>query len=405
MSQLARKSFAALAITPILTIVFFAGVLSAFAVPSAPILRNLLERPDVLFARRADNGRVIDADTECIGVSIGLDLTGEPHTLVERAVDAQSLYGCQPLEVYFTGSRNEEIRDYFRYWHGFTVIARPALALMPYNDFRGLLFTLSVGIFIWLAWRVGADFTPATALALAAPFVVVNAMGLTVVVTKATTWLLAIGAALFLSRRRSSQTPLLAFFIVGALTAYFDFFTAPAFVFCFAAMIWALYEMRAAREPEWGALVALGVFWGVGWAGFILIKIAIAAIVLDSNVWRDFIDAAAFRVRGETELVESFIPGAALYANFAALKSVWAPIAIIAFIILPFATKARRARWRRLAGEKSVLLAIAIAPLIWLEVFSNHAQIHAAFTQINLTPAFFLSALVLAASPAIAPRS
>jgi len=275
---------------------------------------------------------------------------------------------------------------------------------MPYNDLRGFLFTASLGLFVWLLWRIGADFTPMTALALAAPFVVINAMGLMVVVTKATTWLLAIGAAFYLSRRRSYESPFIAFYIIGALTAYFDFFTAPAFIFCFAAMIWALYEMRAGRSPLWNDYIALGVFWGAGWAGFILIKIAIAAAFLDANVWRDFLDAALFRVRGESEYIKSFIPGAALYANIAAMKSVWAPIAIVAFLIFPFATKARRAQWRRLIEERSVLLGIALAPLLWIEFFSNHTQIHAAFTQINLAPAFILSALVIASSPALAPR-
>jgi hypothetical protein len=145
----------------------------------------------------------------------------------------------------------------------------------------------------------------------------------------------------------------------------------------------------------------MGVFWVAGWAGFILIKIAIAAAILDTNVWRDFIDAALFRVRGETEYVDSFIPGAALYENIAAMKTFWAPVAIIAFFILPLATKARRARWVALIKARSVLLGIAAAPLLWMEVFSNHTQIHAAFTQINYAPAFVLAALVLAGSRAL----
>lgn len=405
MSALARKGLIALALAPLLTAILLGGILAAFAVPSEPVLRNLKDRPEVIFARRADNGRVIDADTECIGLSIGLDLSGVQEPLLHRAVNAQSLYGCQPLEDFFNGSTDEKLLDYFRYWHGHALISRPVLALMPYNDLRGYLFTISLGLLLWLLWRIGADFTPATALAFAAPFVVINAMGLMVVATKATTWLLAIGAALYLSRRRSGEAPVLAFFMIGAMTAYFDFFTGPAFIFCFSALVWALYDLRSGRQPTWREFILLGVFGGVGWAGFILIKIAIAALVLDSGVWRDFIDAALFRLRGETKDVDSFIPGAALYENIAAMKTFWAPVAIIAFFILPFATKARRARWRRLIDERSVLLGVGLAPLLWMEVFTNHTQIHAAFTQINYAPAFILSALVLAASPALAPRS
>lgn len=397
------KALIALALTPIVAGIFLAAVTAVFALPNDPIIAHLLERPETLMARRADNGRVIDADTECIGLSVGLDLTEPRGNLLHRTVNAQSLYGCDVLMRHFAGS-NEQVQDYFRYWHGYLVIARPALSAMPYNDLRGLLFTFSAGLFVWLLWRVGADFGPRTALALASPFVVLNAMGLFVVVTKAVTWFLAVGAALYLSRRRKADTPYLAFFCVGALTAFFDFFTAPAFVFCFAALIWALYERRAGRTPTWMQAISLGAFAGAGWAGLILIKIAIAAIVLPGDVWGDFVNAALFRVRGDSEYVDSFIPGVALYKNLAALKSVWAPIAIVAFFILPVATKARRARWAALVREKSVLLGIAAAPLLWIEIFSNHTQIHAAFTQINYAPAFILAALVLADASVLPAR-
>ncbi len=399
------KALIALALTPILAGVFLISVMAVFALPNDPIIAHLVERPETLMARRADNGRVIDADTECIGLSVGLDLSEPRGSLLHRTVNAQSLYGCDALLRHLAGSK-EQVRDYFRYWHGYLVIARPALSVMPYNDLRGLLFTFSIGLFVWLLWRVGADFGSRTALAFAAPFVVLNAMGLFVVVTKAVTWLLALAAALYLSRRQKAEAPYLVFFGVGALTAFFDFFTAPAFVFCFAALIWALYEKRAGRTPSWMQAISLGAFAGAGWAGLILIKIAIAAMVLQSDVWGDFINAALFRVNGESEYVDSFIPGVALYENLAALKSVWAPVAIVAFFILPFATKARRARWAALFREKSVLLGIVAAPLLWIEVFSNHAQIHAAFTQINYAPAFILASLVLAdASAASAKRS
>ncbi len=405
MNAALRKAIIALAATPLIAALFLAGVIAAFSAPNAAILASLNDRPELMYERRADNGRVIDADTECIGLSIGLyESNDPPEGVLRRAVNAESLYGCEPLQHWIaTGAANAH-RDYFRYWHGATLVFRPMLAVMPYNDLRGLLFTVSAMLLGWLCWRVGADFGPATALAFAAPFMVINALGLWVVATKAVTWLLAIGAAIFFSRRKTGEAPVLAFFALGALTAYFDFFTAPAFVFAMAALVWAIYAMKGEGAfPSWPQFLASGVFWSVGWAGFILVKIAVAAHFLDVDVWGDFTDAALFRVRGQSDHVDGFMPGAALAQNIAALKSVWAPIAVIAFFILPFATRARRARWAALVQSRSVMIAIAAAPLLWLEVFSNHSQIHAAFTQINFAPYFILAGLVLARSPALAP--
>ncbi|OFW99557.1 MAG: hypothetical protein A3E78_00170 [Alphaproteobacteria bacterium RIFCSPHIGHO2_12_FULL_63_12] len=405
MNSIVKKAAIAIGLAPALAALFLVGVVAAFAVPNDAVIKNLNDRPEVLYARRADNGRVIDADTECIGMSIGLELSAPAADLLHRAVKAQSLYGCAALPPYFSGSKTQKVLDYFRYWHGYLLISRPVLSVMPYNDLRGYLFTLSLGLFGWLLWRIGEDFGAKTALALAAPFVVLNAMGLMVVATKATSWFLAIGAGLYLSRRKSAEAPLLFFFILGALTAYFDFFTAPAFIFCFAAMVSALYEIRAGRKPSWATFILSGVFWGAGWAGLILVKIAIADALLDAPVWGNFVEAALFRVRGETADVDSFIPGAALYENIAAMKTFWGPVAVIAFLILPVATKARRARWAGLVRSRSVCLGIAATPLLWMEVFTNHTQIHAAFTQINYAPAFMLAALVLAGSRALPPTA
>jgi len=397
----AKKALIALGLAPVLTAIFLAGIVAAFAIPNTPIIKNLNDRPEVLYARRADNGRVIDADTECIGMSVGFDLSDQRQSLFYRTINAQSLYGCDPIRRYFAGSKSEAVLDYFRYWHGYLLVSRPVLALMPYNDMRGYLFTISLGLFAWLVWRIGEDFGAKTALAFAAPFVVINALGLTVVATKAVTWFLAVGAGLFLSRRKNPATPLLFYFILGAMTAYFDFFTAPAFIFCFAAMVFAIYETRAGRTPSWTQLILLGAFWGAGWAGFVLIKIAIAASVLGDGVWRAFIDAALFRVRGETDYVDNFIPGMALFANIAAMKTFWAPVAVLSFVIMPFATRVRRDRWAALIRSRSVLLGVAGAPLLWMEIFTNHTQIHAAFTQINYAPAFILAAMVLTGSAAL----
>ncbi|MCA8889783.1 MAG: hypothetical protein KDA46_13190, partial [Parvularculaceae bacterium] len=357
MNALARKALIALAATPLIAALFLAGVVAAFSVPNAAILASLKDRPELIAERRANNGRVIDADTECIGLSIGLyESDTPPQGLARRAVNAESLYGCDPLQRWLANGAVDAHRDYFRYWHGVTLVMRPLLAVMPYNDMRGLLFTTSGLLLFWLCWRVGADFGPATALAFAAPFVVLNALGLWVVATKATTWLLAIGAAIFFSRRKTNEAPVLAFFALGALTAYFDFLTAPAFVFAMAALVWAIYAAKGEGAfASWRQFLACGVFWSAGWAGFVLIKIIVAAYFLDLDVWGDFIDAALFRLRGQSEHVDGFIPGAALAANLAALKSVWGPVAVIGFFILPFVTRDRRARWAALLQERPVM--------------------------------------------------
>ena len=400
MSAIVKKAALAALMTPIITAIFLGLVVAAISVPNAAVTEHLLERPDVLLARRADNGRVIDADTECIGMSVGLYQSGNPpSTMFLRAVNAESVYGCDPFMAWIDNGAPQVTRDYFRYWHGYTVIARPVLAVMTYNDLRGLLLTVSLLLLAWLSISLGRDFGVGTGVAFALPFLVLNFMGLMVVATKAFSFMLAMAGALAARHLRKSEPPLLFFFGLGALTAYVDFFTMPFFIFTLAMMVWLLYRTHDGRKTSWADIFFCLAFWGTGWAGFIIIKIVIAALVLKTDAFSDAASAAFFRVHGASQYVKSFIPGAAILENFAAMKSVWAPIALALFVITPFATKMRRSTWSSVWRNDRTLLAVALAPLLWLEFFSNHSQIHAAFTQVNLAPAFILAGLVLFRSP------
>ena len=390
-----RKAVICFALVPICIGVFTALLTLAAMVPNATILENSLDRPDVLLSRRADNGRVIDADTECIGLSVGMIEMPDEKPMV-RAIRAQSVYGCDHYIDHLAGGQSFQPREYARYWHGYTIISRPVLSVLTYNDLRGILFACSVVLFGLLLWRIGTDFSAQTALALAVPFLVLNAMGFWVVATKAVSWFLVIGGAIILPRR--VQPPLIGFFVLGALTAFFDFLTAPALIFALPALLFVL-GVRARGDvalfDQWRDVIWLGVFWAAGYAGLWACKITLADAMLEGHVWADALSQAAFRLRGETHLVEAYWPGMALYKNLAALKSLWGPIAIGLFVIGPLSTAARRGMLMQIVRHGRLPLALACVPLIFMELLSNHAQIHAAFTQLNFAPLFFIAALIL----------
>jgi len=393
---LLRKVLLATVIAPLMMLLFVTSLTFSMSLPNAPIAKNILERESVLLDRRADNGRVIDADTECIGLSVGVYRASDtPQSAFERSLHAESVYGCDDFMQWLKVEKIIAHRDYFRYWHGQSVISRPLLSVLPYNDLRGLLFTVSIVLLGILVWRLGCDFSPLTGLAFLLPFLVLNAMGFWVVVTKAVTWFLIIGGALFFSRRITKAPPLISFFVLGGLTAFFDFLTTPILVFALSAIVYLMYQGAGSARSRWTDLLAIGIFWCAGYLGLWAGKFVLAAIILDLPVWEDVASAAAFRIRGASEHVETFLPGAAIYQNFAALKTIWGVVAILLFIVGSLWSKQRRLAWVRLWREGGIFIAIATIPLLWLEVMSNHSQIHAAFTHLNFAPAAILACMVL----------
>jgi hypothetical protein len=258
----ARKLAAAFALTPIIALVFLLLVTASVLIPDGPIKNHISKDLDIVTRERIDNGRRVDALTECTGLSIGLrdDPAAQGRPLAVAA-QAPTVVGCASLTALLSGAPPDEVRDYFRYWHGYSVISRPVLYFLPYNDLRQHLVTASLLVFGILLWRIGTDFSPTAALGFAVPFLVLNAFGYWIVVTKAVTWFLMIGGAIWASRRKRIDTPLLGFFILGALTAFFDFLTAPATIFALTALVHGLYAARRGEPTTIHEALSLLVFW------------------------------------------------------------------------------------------------------------------------------------------------
>jgi pimeloyl-ACP methyl ester carboxylesterase len=394
-NKLAEKAILALSLTPLFTGAFLVLLWLSLSLNDAAIKANIGEDFDIVSRERADNGRSVDALTECTGLSFGLvSSDSRPADKLKEAIAAPTIVGCHNLEKFLAEDNDGAAYAYFRYWHGYSILTRPVLALLPYHDLRQHLLTASLALLGLFLWRMGHDFGARVALAFAVTYLVLNTFAYWIVATKAVTWFLMIGGALVISRRKTSPPPLLVFFTLGALTAFFDFLTAPMAIFSTAALTYGLYSMRNAEREELAFRTgALFAFFCAGYVGLWMMKFLVAAAVLETDVWADVTQAVLIRLRGNNSNIESFYPGAAIWSNLARLKVFWGPVALIVFGILPIASKSGRRCLMVLWRNCRSLIAIALAPVIWLELLSNHSQIHAHFTQMNFAPLFTLLAI------------
>ena len=392
--SLGQKALLAIVIAPFLALLGLVLLSAAMTTDDAAIYAHLKDDFDYLSRDRADNGRSVDSLTECTGLALGLpdDPSAVENPFIE-AVRAPTVRSCPSVKLFLDGAPTETY-DYFRYWHGYATISRPLLSMSPYTDLRQHAVTVSLILLTILLWRIGKDFGAASALSFALAFLVLNAFAYWIVITKAVTWFLMIGGALWASRRKSEAWPCLGFFALGAMTAYFDFLTAPMAVFSLAALVDYAYAARTDGAVRLKRAAALLAFFMFGYAGLWALKLLIAAMFLGDAVWADAADAAAIRLRGDNPNIDSFVPGAAIASNFLRLKIFWGAAAFLIYLVAPLAT----ARGRRLLlycwRHAKALIFIAAAPLVWLEILSNHSQIHAHFTQMNFAAAFILLGLV-----------
>ncbi|MEM7741258.1 MAG: hypothetical protein AAF225_10700, partial [Pseudomonadota bacterium] len=287
-----------------LFVAFTLAVFLVFLIPNEPIAKNLTRSLDAIDDTYTVNGRVVDANTECIGLSIGLyeDPAHEEQSRFWKSVNATSLYGCRPFIAWAVDGKAAESRDYFRYWHGYLLIFRPLMAGLPYHDVRGIIFCLSVVLTGWFLTRTGHDFGFKVGLAFALPLLFLNVLGLITVVTKTVTWWLVVGGAIWLSRPSAPNTktvPVLRFFVLGCLTAFFDYLTLPMLVLTVPFLIYGLYALRSSssmilQKPFLAFAFATAAF-GMGWIGLWASKIMLAAFVIGPEAISNALSAAADR--------------------------------------------------------------------------------------------------------------
>lgn len=395
-----RKAAFALVLTPVLAAAFMALLAAALAVPDKAVARNVAEDWELFGHARLPSftGRKIDVGTECIGVSFGLgDAPGIGP--LEAAARSPVIFDCPSLLGHVLRGETSNAGDYARYWHGYAVISRPLLALIPYHDVRMLTFNAMAALFAFLAaglWRIGGA---RLALGALLPFYFVNYSGFFELWTKAAGWIVMLVAANIIVRTNWTQarTPYLIFYFTGALTAYVDLLTTPLLVFGFPAALYFLLRRReagAAPADEVARLAWIGAFWTLGYAGLWLAKIAISAAVAGPEVWASTLEMAAFRLNGAFASVKHF-PGAATLENFEAFKGLWGGLAILTFFVAPIARKNVRARLFRMLRASPALVLLAVSPAVWYEILSNHSQIHGLFTHANLALTFLPFSLAL----------
>lgn len=385
----------------------------AYLIPTGPIRTHLAESAQVFEAEgvypalSTKTASTLDNFTDSkMLLTAGYD-GNEP--LIERVVMGYSnrLRSVSPVETFiheydpqsFPTDEETAISNYSRYWQGYLVVLKPMLTFFNYSQIRVVngvaQFVLVVALIIQLR-RKGLDhliIPLLLAVATIAPVAVSRSLqfstvyylalaGCLVAVSKGGTWL----------RSTGSSSLFHYFFLMGALTSYFDFLTYPLVVLGFPlVVVLNLREGEVKRRP-FHLLVGLCVLWGAGyvlmWGG----KWLIGALLLgDMGIIADALNQVSYRSSiGEAEgnpLPEGYSVLMAVAGNVKTYLS-WLTVRLLGLVFVIYALLIVFRVWRRrewgaialLARRNAMLLLVALLPFCWYLVIGNHSFVHAFFT-------------------------
>lgn len=278
---------------------------------------------------------------------------------------------------------NSEVPEgYSYYWHGYVSILRPLLYFFNYREIRvlnGLLQLLLIGC---LVAQIGSIKGIRYGVVAATAIVFLMPVALGVSLQFSWVFYLGTGGCMILLRRQEyfaqKDRLLLAFTVIGILTAFFDLLTYPLFTWGFPLIWWIALSPAVKKQLGWVKdVVFTGISWIVGYGGMWFLKWVLGTLILHKNVIQQALDEVFVRSNADT--------GRFLSYRWDAVGANWRHYSYNVYVVillvwmLWFGIQGIRRGWKTYSRHGAMLL-ICAAPVVWYMVLSQHTSIHHNFT-------------------------
>ncbi|MCI8820826.1 MAG: hypothetical protein HFK02_05440, partial [Clostridia bacterium] len=281
------------------------------------------------------------------------------------------------------------VGGYARYWHGYEVVLRPLLMV---TDLAGVRYFNMMVFFLLLftcLLQIREKLGVKTAVAFLVSVLMVYGFAVPMCMEFVSVFWILFGAVSVLlayyDRWREHPERVAYFFVlIGSLTNFMDFLTAPILTLGIPLLFYCVLEARRGTgfRRMMVRSILFSAIWGISYAMTWISKWAFASLLLQKNVMADALQSMLFRTGGgESEAIPR---GLMLMNNIGKLFGSDANSMIFKVCVLMAAAMGvyfllRHKPWKKIA-KNGVFLWIALYPILWYLVLSNHSYIHPYFT-------------------------
>ena len=331
-------------------------------------------------------GSLLDVDTDTLILNAAMN-KGMNNSCIKNAFENSFYADFKNTGVNLLKEAvNENVvnnYEYSRYWHGIQIFIRPLLMFFNYSEIRYILmlviFVLLGIVFSLLSKELGMSYSIIFAITISFMYIVLIPVSLqysSIFIVS----LFSIIATILLYKFKKDEYFGILFFVIGAVSTFFDLLTYPLVTLGFPVVIAALLQNSKENSliKQMLNILKYGVLWALGYSLTFFAKWIVASIVLNKDVITSSINQLLFRVNGNEVYTVSRLD--TLKGNF---NTFFVPIAKFVMICLGMIWIILYNFIRKDIKEcKCVisLLCIAIVPYMWYLVFAGHSSIHSWFT-------------------------
>ena len=359
---------------------FTLAMVAAFSIPTSVLednvrcsVRQVIDDGQVFTTQVGEvSPHAIDVFSDCLllGIAYCAD-SAHPLQAAMNALfmmhDGSTIEGAE-LMLDETATDKPPLVVYSRYWHGNQVVLRPLLCVMTVHAIRVMNVLLLGALLLALAlalWRrVGRGESLIITLSLLAVMVPTVPLCMNMVPTFYIAVVSSLVILLWPSATAGGKAVVL-FFVIGALTSFFDLLTTPMVALAVPLAVYMLYHKPG---KSWQMLMALALAWLAGYASLWASKWLLAALVTGYDAFQDAFGAITMRTVGVDE---------SEYMRWCMDKTMVLCAAVCCAIVAVTLVFGRS--WQCLR-DNAWLLLLAVAPLVWTFVLLQHTWHHLFFT-------------------------
>ncbi|MBP1541076.1 MAG: hypothetical protein ILA25_02775 [Prevotella sp.] len=328
----------------------------------------------------------IDNMTDCMMMNMAL--TADDSHPIESAMnnyysfkttdDGYKMMALNTIQLAEKGSESlPEHFHYGRYWQGSQVILRPLLLITNYNGIRMLNYVLMTLLLLWLLWLMVSSFGWGVSTLFIVSLLMVSAPVVPLSIQLSTCFYLMLLAALFIMYHSDIRHSPIYFFVIGALTSYFDFLTTPQLTLGIPLIL--LILKNQCNHPI-KIIILLSFVWLMGYSLLWASKWLIAYILTGVNIMESVSESVTLRLSNVVTFhgVEINI----LNLTTIILEKIrwWMGIFLGIIVLVLFAVYYKYQKGIAAFYKYNWLIVITLIVPVWFVCLRNHSIQHIFFT-------------------------
>ena len=329
----------------------------------------------------------IDNMTDCMMMNMAV--TADDKHPIHSAMNNYYSYGdlnegymAMAINTALTAKEDPQVMTehihYGRYWQGSQVFLRPLLLITDYHGIRIINYILLSLLLIWLLFLTIHRFGLAVSILFLLSLLLVNIPIVPLSIQFSTCFYLMFLSTIFILTHSNIKSPFIFFFIIGALTSYFDFLTTPQITLGIP-LIFLFLQKKKYHNPCWKVFI-LSLAWLLGYALLWASKWMVAYMLTGDNIMDSVIGSIELRTSDFVVFHGNTISISSLFFAVCSKIQWWIWLLIFVFSLLTIFVYIKIQTGILTIRQYKWLLLVAMIVPVWFMLLRNHTIQHIFFT-------------------------